>query len=108
MVPLWYVRGSRCKACASRASHSAVVEKTYGITGEQYAAMLAEQGGKCAICKRTPRAKRLAVDHNHKTGAVRGLLCSRCNRGILGHADDSLERLRSAVAYMERYEEAIE
>jgi Recombination endonuclease VII len=44
--------------------------------------MLAEQGGGCAICGAEPKTKRLHVDHDHKTGAVRGLLCFRCNRLI--------------------------
>jgi Autographiviridae endonuclease VII len=48
----------------------------YGLTPEQYAALLSSQGGICAVCK---QQKRLVVDHDHKTGAVRGLLCYRCN-----------------------------
>lgn len=79
-----------CRACASAKTHAAAVAKTYGITGDDYESLLARQGGKCAICRARPKSKRLAVDHNHVTGAVRGLLCSRCNHDLLGSAWDSL------------------
>lgn len=101
MVPLFYVSGSRCKACSSRAQHGRHVEETYGLTTEGYAALLAAQGGRCAICWGVPRTKRLAVDHDHTSGAVRGLLCSRCNHDLLGAAHDDVEILRRAVAYLE-------
>lgn len=52
----------------------------YGITSEEYDHMLDMQDGRCAICRRSPRSKHLAVDHDHTTGHVRGLLCDRCNR----------------------------
>lgn len=69
----------------------------YGITPEEYDAMLAEQDGRCRGCWRKPRVKRLAVDHDHVPGFaqmppeekrrhVRSLLCDDCNRHILGHA----------------------
>jgi hypothetical protein len=48
----------------------------------EYEARLAAQGGVCAICGRPPKTRRLDVDHEHKTGAVRGLLCHRCNRNL--------------------------
>lgn len=79
-----------CRACLSAKTHSAMVEKTYGLTGDDYETLFALQGGKCAICRARPRSKRLAVDHDHKSGAVRGLLCSRCNHDLLGSAWDSL------------------
>ncbi len=56
--------------------------KGLGITDEGYAAMLAEQGGGCAICGSTPKTRRLHVDHDHASGRVRGLLCHRCNRAL--------------------------
>lgn len=56
--------------------------KGLGVTDAEYAAMLERQGGGCAICGTTPKTRRLNVDHDHKTGAVRGLLCHRCNRAL--------------------------
>lgn len=100
-VPLFYARGSRCKPCASRASHAAHIEKTYGLTGEDYQSLLRAQGGRCAICRCAPQTRRLVVDHDHRSGEVRGLLCTRCNHDLLGAAHDSLEILRAAVAYLE-------
>ena len=74
--------------------------KKYGITFACYAELLAEQGGCCAICSRSePDNRMLDVDHDHKTGEVRGLLCTSCNR-VLGHAHDSEERLRAAADYL--------
>jgi hypothetical protein len=61
--------------------------RRYGITVEQYEAKLAEQGGVCSLCKRPPKKIRLAVDHDHITGAVRELLCPSCNRAI-SHLED--------------------
>jgi hypothetical protein len=56
--------------------------KRYGITLENYEAMLEAQDGGCYICGNPPNAKRLHVDHCHETGAVRGLLCAGCNRTL--------------------------
>ena len=72
----------------------------YGISAEQYEALLTAQGGVCATCKKKDR-KRLAVDHCHDTRTVRGQLCTKCNMG-LGYFDDDIERLRAAIAYLER------
>lgn len=76
--------------------------KRYGITPEEYEAMIARQDGKCAICaKSNPcgRGKRFHVDHDHSTGRVRGLLCHGCNTG-LGAFSDSAEQLRAALRYL--------
>lgn len=107
-VPLFYCSGSRCKACASAATHSARVEATYGITGAEYDDLLRFQGGRCFICRRAPRTKRLAVDHDHATGEVRGLLCAHnengCNRAVVANleaaADGGLAAARRAVEYL--------
>lgn len=72
--------------------------KRYGLTETDYIALLDAQGGRCAICSGASSA-RLAVDHDHDTGVVRGLLCGNCNRGI-GYLRDSVEILRAAVAYL--------
>lgn len=81
---------SRCRPCASSATHGARIAKTYGLSPADYDRLLALQGGRCAICRGRPKSKRLAVDHDHGSGAVRGLLCSRCNHDLLGSAWDSL------------------
>lgn len=67
-----------------------MIAKTYGLSPAEYDRLLALQGGRCAICRGRPKSKRLAVDHDHGSGAVRGLLCSRCNHDLLGSAWDSL------------------
>lgn len=82
--------------------------KKYDLTPEQYDAMLTEQAGVCAGCERPETRKHpvtglpvpLAVDHDHETGEVRGLLCSRCNFA-LGYAQDSAEILRGLASYIE-------
>lgn len=56
----------------------------FGLTVEQYDLMLKRQGGKCICCGRPPKRLRLAVEHDHKTGRVRGLACHQCNRHIIG------------------------
>lgn len=77
--------------------------RKYGITPADYDAMLAAQGGVCAVCRRDDRDRlnrRLHVDHDHATGRVRGLLCARCNNAI-GHAGEDPERLRALALYLE-------
>lgn len=54
----------------------------YGITLDEYEAMLAAQGGRCAICGKQAGKRRLSVDHNHATGKVRALLCIGCNVAV--------------------------
>lgn len=73
----------------------------YGITLEFYNALLAKQGNKCAICSKTQveLKRKLAVDHCHETGKIRGLLCDTCNRGI-GYLKDSISVLETAIAYL--------
>lgn len=75
----------------------------YGITPTEYKQMLEGQDGVCAICFNGNRSgKLLAVDHDHITGAIRGLLCSACNAGVGMFKDD--ERLMlSAVRYLKQY-----
>jgi len=75
-----------------------------GLTIEDYRRMSTEQEGRCAICRTDvpgQNAARLILDHDHKTGVVRGLLCSSCNRG-LGYFADSPERLLAAASYLKR------
>lgn len=84
------------------------MQKKFGISLHEYGQMLLAQGGKCAICEkesggtRHGETKALAVDHDHKTGKVRGLLCESCNQGI-GKLQDDPEILRKAADYIERH-----
>ena len=82
------------------------LNKLYGITIEQYEAMVEAQAGVCALCSKPPTGRanggRLHVDHDHKTGIVRRLLCHHCNRG-LGCFYDDPEALRRAAAYIEAF-----
>jgi hypothetical protein len=74
----------------------------YGMTLTEYDAMFAEQGGVCAICKRPQiDGRRLAIDHDHRTGAVRGLLCNPCNQ-MLGAVGDNSLSLVNAIGYLLR------
>ena len=70
---------------------------SYGLTFEEYQQMLQEREDKCDICKQV--MSKPHVDHCHKTGEIRGLLCAECNHG-LGKFGDDTERLLSAVAYL--------
>ncbi|WP_327377689.1 endonuclease VII domain-containing protein [Streptomyces sp. NBC_01216] len=98
-------RGKVCASCRKRtrsaSSHEARVQATYGLGPGEYATLFQEQGGRCAICRQT-RQQRLSVDHCHKSGLVRGLLCRRCNNQLLAKgARDSPEILRSAAGYLD-------
>ncbi len=82
------------------ASPAASLRFHYNMTVEEYAALLAEQGGVCAICREAcSSGKRLAVDHDHTTGKCRGLLCMRCNTAV-GLMRDDADLLLAAVAYL--------
>lgn len=72
--------------------------KKYGITSEQYRDLLAQCGGKCMICRRQPD-KTIDIDHCHKTGRVRGLLCNGCNTGLAKFRDDATV-LEAAIEYL--------
>lgn len=96
-----------CKRC----DRSARLLRNYGITADQYDAMLDEQGGTCAICPAVPKdGQSLHVDHDHACcpgrkkscgQCVRGLLCEDCNR-VLGMFRDDTTRLQSAIDYLSR------
>lgn len=77
------------------------LSKLFNISLEEYDAILKFQGGLCAICKFPPKTggNRLSVDHNHKTGLVRGLLCWNCNRA-LGRLGDDTDRILAMAEYM--------
>lgn len=86
---------------------SSNLQQNYGITLKEYEVLLEAQGGLCAICRqaesqihyKTGIPKNLAVDHDHVSGVVRGLLCGGCN-SLLGAANDDLDRLQAAIEYL--------
>jgi hypothetical protein len=113
---------SRCKACQAEAARNwyrknperaaatqrrRKLQRGYDLTPEQYEALLATQGGVCAICGRPERVARegkpvrLAVDHCHTTGAIRGLLCTSCNRA-LGLFGEDVHLMEACVQYLDR------
>jgi hypothetical protein len=116
--------GYRCKSCDKAARHKYREEnkerfaevnrrKTlkwkYGITLEDYNSLLEKQNGCCAICGTEEngvhgerRSWNWSVDHCHKTGSVRGLLCNQCNRG-LGMLGDTKEALQKALKYLDTH-----
>lgn len=102
-----YPPGPRC-ATHARAkkfdrktyTHEKHIFETYGITSKEYEAIYNHQGGVCFICRRARgMAKKLSVDHCHKTGLVRGLLCQPCNK-MLGHLRDDPEAARRIAEYL--------
>lgn len=90
--------GTPAKKISNRKSH---LKRKYGLTLEAFDAMLASQGGGCGICG-NPDADN--VDHDHRTGRVRGILCFNCNVAI-GHVGEDAERARSVADYLERDDE---
>lgn len=112
-----YVRGGTCQCGrkydiflksglgrCSRCKHNNWLKYQYGITIDDYEKLLVAQGGGCAVCgakRGGPKKRWLCLDHDHKTGTVRGLLCCKCNRGIECFDDDPALATR-AGAYLER------
>jgi hypothetical protein len=87
-----------------RAAISRHLKRLYNITADKYDEILKEQNGSCAICGKstTEFKRRLAVDHDHGSGKVRGLLCTNCNRGV-GNFYDSPDLLQKAIFYLLRF-----
>lgn len=75
--------------------------RRYGLTREEYDALMATHGDGCAICGQLDPDRSLAIDHCHRTQAVRGLLCSSCNLG-LGNFRDDPKLLAAAIHYLTR------
>jgi hypothetical protein len=102
-----YIDRKYCYRCtqaekkdASNRDHRKRVATVYGMQAESYDLLYAAQNGVCAICLRaTGRTRRLAVDHNHATGEVRGLLCRPCN-SVLAHARDEVAFFARALEYL--------
>jgi len=79
--------------------HKSNLKLKFGITIDNYEEMLRDQHGRCAICRCLPKNKRLAVDHCHKTGAIRGLLCASCNQ-MLGRGKDNSNTFKRAIQHL--------
>lgn len=75
------------------------LRRSYGIGIEEKRAMVEAQGDKCAICRSEWGPKGPSVDHDHETGRVRGMLCTRCNMG-LGYFRDKADLLQAAARYL--------
>lgn len=97
---------AKCKPCRNRHSYDNYrqykdAEKLYGLSRERFEELY-ETFEVCCICERPPHSKRrrLSIDHDHESGAVRGLLCQHCN-AALGMFQDSPVLLRKAAEYLQ-------
>lgn len=94
-------RATYCSLCQSNYSYGQRLKRVFGITLDQYDHLLEAQDYRCFICRTEPKKMRLAVDHNHHTGEIRGLLCKRCNQSLLGAGGHDPEVLRRAADYLD-------
>src|SRR5262245_21001533 len=78
------------------------LRRTYGIEIRQWEALFKSQGGVCAICGNPETYRRLSMEHEHRSGKIRGLLCNSCNNG-LGRFFDSEKLLRAAAKYIKKH-----
>lgn len=109
-------RRNRCQPCYNqymreykdrrgyRYNKDRALKQSFGITIEDYDMMMAKQSGVCAICEQEDKNFALSVDHDHATGAVRGLLCSPCNRA-LGLLKESPKNMLSMIDYINQYKD---
>ncbi len=75
------------------------IKKKYGLTAEQHKELYLKQDGRCKICEKLVEYEKLHTDHDHATGIIRGLLCSRCNQGMSYFDDDNfMEKATDYVA----------
>jgi hypothetical protein len=116
-------QGPRCathhrerRAATKKAAHAKRIELIYGLTAEEYEALLQVQGGACVICERARGIqKKLSVDHDHQQAVadghepdkgcrncVRGLLCGTCNK-MLGHLRDDPAAFERAAEYLRNW-----
>ena len=97
-------RYSVCKKCFALRNKKASLKRKYGMTIDNYNLLLQEQGGCCAVCGKhvSENNTSLAVDHNHKTNHVRGLLCTFCNYELLGRLRDAKGKAIGLVKYLQK------
>jgi len=93
---------SKAYRAARRKEHAAYARaRTHKISVDEYDAMLTKQGGSCAICRKAEwNSKGPNIDHDHKTGKVRGILCYKCNTA-LGMAEDDPNIIRAMLGYLD-------
>lgn len=93
-----------CNHCKTRQT---TLKYKYGITQDDYNRMLEEQEGHCYICPSTSSQnlnnEYFDIDHDHKTGKVRGLLCHKCNKA-LGFFQDNIEIMENALVYLKHFQ----
>lgn len=95
-----YRRARRMEPGVKERERAGHLKRKYGMTIEEYGAMLDAQGGGCFICSRPPKDdSSLHVDHDHSTGRVRGILCFSCNNALADFQDDP-SLLRKAASYV--------
>ena len=93
-----HARHPYCKPCRSARARASHLKRNYGLDEAALRALIDAQGGLCALCQERPAQH---VDHDHITGAVRGVLCFNCNGG-LGQFRDRPDGMRAAIDYLER------
>jgi nitrate/TMAO reductase-like tetraheme cytochrome c subunit len=103
-------RKSKARECPEVKPHNwsgfdredAIMRRTYGISMEDFDALVEFQNGNCAVCFKPLEVmnRRANIDHDHETNEVRGILCTGCNTGI-GHLGDNIEGLKRALYYLE-------
>ena len=98
-----YIERAREKRASATEKPFDYLKRDYGLTKESYLEMLKSQNGVCAICCNPEKKRRLAVDHCHNTGKIRGLLCTRCNTSI-GRFNDDVELLQKAIDYLKTHD----
>lgn len=90
---------------ARESARFSTIKRLYRLTAEEYRSLLASQNGKCAVCSVDVTAlptKQIHVDHDHRTGAVRSILCYRCNLA-LGFVKESVVVVRALLAYVQSF-----
>ncbi len=101
-----YQQSKKGKTAKKKTSRKQLL-KRYGLTDESYNKMLEEQGGRCYLCKNSQLGRNLSIDHSHKTGKVRKLLCVNCNM-MVGYYErylnnpDFLNKIKVYVEFFEK------